>query len=70
MGNSVDREIAMSQRDKQIETEAAWQSHYIMWTRIMGIPDPFGSDPGYQRIVRIYIKFLQFRVNCTNKDGL
>jgi len=33
----IDQEVAMSQRDKEIETEAAWQAHYIQWGLIMGI---------------------------------
>ena len=36
----------------------------------MGIPDPCGSEPGYKRILGKYIKFLQYGVNYTNKDGL
>ena len=36
----------------------------------MGIPDPCRSNQGYKQIVAIYIKFLQFGVNYTNKDGL
>ena len=70
MGYSVDQEMTMSQQDKEIATEASWQAHYIVWTRIMGILDPCGSDHGYKRIVGIYILFLQFWVNYTNKNGL
>ncbi len=70
MGYSVDREMAMSRQNKEIETEAARQSHYILWCTIMGIPDPCGPDTGYQRIVAMYIKFLISGVNYTNKDGL
>ena len=36
----------------------------------MGIPDLCGGNRGYKRIVAIYIKFLQYGVNYTNKDGL
>ena len=36
----------------------------------MGIPDPCGSNQGYKQIVAINIKFLQYGVNYTNKDGL
>jgi len=36
----------------------------------MGIPYPCGSKPGYERIVGIYFKFLQFGANYTNKDEL
>ena len=70
MGNRADQEVAMSQRDKEIATEASWQAHYILWTRIMGIPDLCGGNQGYEQIVAIYIKFLQYGVNYTNKDGL
>ena len=70
MGNSDDQEVAMSQRDKEIATEASRQAHYILWTRIMGISDPCGGYIGYKRTVAIYIKFLQYGVNYMNKDGL
>ena len=60
----------MSGRDKEIETEAARQSHYIMWTRLMNVTDPCGDDTEYEYLAAIYIKFLQFGVNYTNKDGL
>ncbi len=59
-----------SQRGTDLETEAARQSHYIAWSRIIGIPDPCGSNVGYQRIVAIYVKYLQGRVNYYNKNNL
>jgi hypothetical protein len=60
----------MSRRDKEIETEAARQSHYIFWCSIIGIPDPCGNEIGYQRIVAIYIKFVMCGINYYNKDVL
>jgi len=60
----------MSRRDKEIETETAWQAHYIQWGLIMGILDPCGHQRGYQRIVAIYIGYLMSRVNFRNKDSL
>jgi hypothetical protein len=62
--------MANSLRGTDLETEAARQSHYIEWSRIMGIPDPCGSNVGYQRIAAIYIKYLQSRVNYYNKNNL
>ena len=70
MVNSADQEVTMSQRDKEIATEASRKAHYILWTRIMGLPDPCGGYRGYKRIIAIYIKFIQYGVNYTNKDGL
>ena len=70
MGDRVDREVAMSRRDKEIETEAARQSHYIFWCSIIGIPDTCGNEIGYQRIVAIYIKFVMCGINYYNKDVL
>ena len=61
---------AMSLRDKKIETEAAWQAHYIQWGLIMGISTPCGHQRGYQRIVAIYIKYLMTGVNFRNKNFL
>jgi hypothetical protein len=46
MGDRVDQEVAMSQQDKEIETEVAWQAHYIQWGLIMGILDPCGHQKG------------------------
>ena len=66
MGNRVDRELAQSRQGSEIETEAARQAHYIKWADIVGIPDPCGSYPGYQRIVAIYIKYVQCGVNINN----
>jgi hypothetical protein len=70
MGDRVDREVAMSQQDKEIETEAAWQSHYIFWCSIIGIPDLCGNEIGYQCIVAIYIKFVMCGINYYNKGVL
>ena len=60
----------MSQRDKEIETEAAWQAQYIQWGLIMGIFDPCGHQRGYQRIFAMHIKYLMTGVNFRNKDFL
>jgi hypothetical protein len=62
--------MAISQRDKDLETEAATQSHYIKWERIMWIPDPCGPNVGYQSIAAIYIKYLVSRVNYYNESNL
>jgi hypothetical protein len=59
MGNRVDRELAQSRQGPEIKTDAARQAHYIKWADILGIPDPCGPYPGYQRIVAIYIKYVQ-----------
>jgi len=47
IGDRIDREVAMSRRDKEIETEAARQAHYIQWGLIMGISDPCGHQRVY-----------------------
>jgi hypothetical protein len=70
MGNCVGREMANSRRGTDLETEATRQSHYIEWSRIMGISDPCGSNVEYQRIVAIYINYLQSGVNYYNKNNL
>jgi hypothetical protein len=70
MGDRVDREVAMSQQDKEVETEAVWQSHYIFWCSVIGIPDPCGNKIGYQCIAVIYIKFVMCGINYYNKDVL
>jgi hypothetical protein len=63
MGHHVDQEMANSQRGTDLETEAARQSHYIKWMRIMGIPNPCGPHKGYQTIMEIYTKYPQSSIN-------
>jgi hypothetical protein len=70
MGNCVDQEMAKSRGGLDVETEAAWQAHYIKWAEIFGIQDPCGYYPGYQTIVVIYIKYVQNGVNYNNKQAL
>ncbi len=60
----------MSRQDKEVETEATRQSHYIFWCSIIGIPDPCGNKIGYQRIVAICAKFVMCGINYYNKDVL
>jgi hypothetical protein len=60
----------MSQQEKEVETEAAWQSHYIFWCSIIGILDPCGSEIGYHHIIAIYIKFVMCSISYYNKDVL
>jgi len=60
----------MSRRRKDIETIRARQAHYIQWCKMMRIPDPCGDNPGYEQVVAMYVKHLQWGVNYTNKDGL
>jgi hypothetical protein len=70
MGDCVDQEMTKSQGGPDVETEAARQAQYIKWAEIIGIQDPCGYYPGYQRIVAIYIKYIQNGVNYNNKQVL
>ncbi len=70
MGHSLEQEMAMSQRDKELATETSWQAHYILWAKLMDLKDPCGNEPGWESLIGIYIGFLQYGVNYTNKDGL
>jgi hypothetical protein len=70
MGDHVDREVAMSWQDKEVETEAAWQSHYIVWCSIIGILDLCGNKIGYQCIGAIYAKVVMCGINYYIKDFL
>ncbi len=70
MGNCDDQEMAKSRGGPDAETEAAGQAHYIKWAEIIGIHDPCGYYPCYQRIVAIYIKYVQRGVNYNNKQAL
>jgi hypothetical protein len=70
MGHRVDREMAQSRRGPDLETESAWQAHYIKWAKIFGIQDPCGYYEGFIRIVTIYIKYIQCGVNYNNKQVL
>ncbi len=62
--------MANSQKGTDLETEATRKSHFIKWTRIVGIPDLYGPHEGYQRIVAIYTKYLQSGINYYNKNNL
>jgi hypothetical protein len=62
--------MAQSRRGPDLETEAAWQAHYIKWAKIFGIPDPCGYYEGFIWIVAIYIKYLQCGINSNNKQVL
>jgi hypothetical protein len=68
MRHYVDQEMAQSRRGPDLETEAAWQAHYIKWAKIFGIPDPCGYYEGFIRIVAIYIKYVQCGINYNNKQ--
>ncbi len=70
MGHCVDQEMAQSRRGPDLETEAAWQAHYIKWANIFGVPDPCGYYKGFIRIVAIYIKYVQCGINYNNKQVL
>ncbi len=60
----------MSQLSKDLQTEASRQSHYIAWCSIMSIPDPCGTEYGYQQIVAIWVKYIMFGLNYYNKEVL
>ncbi len=62
--------MAQSQRGPDLETEAAWQSHFIKWAEIFGIPDPCGYYKGFIRIMAIYIKYVLCGINYNNKQVL
>jgi hypothetical protein len=70
MGHHVDQEMAQSQRGPDLETEAAWQAHYIKWAKIIGILDPCGYYEGFIRVMAIYIKYVQCGINYNNKQVL
>jgi len=70
MGNCVDREVAASRKDSDIETQAARQAHYIKWAGVHDIDDPCGSEPGRERIAAIYIKYVMMGINYYNKIGV
>ncbi len=70
MGHCVDQEMAQLWRGPDLETEAAWQAHYIKWAKNLGIPDPCGYYEGFIRIMAIYIKYTQCGVNYNNKQVL
>jgi hypothetical protein len=62
--------MAQSRRGPDLETEVAWQAHYIKWAEIFGKPDLCGYYKGFIRIVAIYIKYIQCSVNYNNKQVL
>jgi len=47
---------------------AARQAHYIEWCRLHDIDDPCGPEPGFERVVAIYIKCVILGVNYHNRQ--
>ncbi len=60
--------MAHSKHDKDIETQAALQAHYIQWCANHHIPNPCGPNDGYKRIVAIYLKDVMLGTNFNDLD--
>ena len=60
----VDEEMSRSKASGGLETERFRQAIYLNWCKIKHIPDPCGSEDGYQRIVGYFIKNLIMQNNC------
>ncbi len=58
LGNFVDAKIARLRQSSRIETEQFRQAQYINWCNKKLIPDPYGSEPGYECIVACFIENL------------
>jgi hypothetical protein len=50
-----------------IETERFRQSQYLKWWKQMLIPDPCGSEPGYERLVAYFIENLM--LDCNSRSA-
>jgi hypothetical protein len=70
LGNCLNREVARSQRHKDVETTAARQAHYIKWTTEIGILDPFGPGLEYAYLTACYLKSLQEDGSIVGKFSL
>ncbi len=70
LGDCIDRELAKSHHDSEIETQATRKAHYIQWCTVHHIPDPCGSDVRYERIVAMYIKDVIKGTNYINNEVL
>jgi hypothetical protein len=62
MGDHVDQDS----QHKEIDTEATWKAHNEQLAKIMGIPDPCGTEKGYGRILALYLKLIMLVVNLRN----
>lgn len=70
MGCCVEQEVANSGRNNDIETVRARQAHYIAWCKLNEIADPVGYEPGWERVVAIYAKYVMCGINYVNKDNM
>ena len=70
MGYRVDKEVAESRADSDLETTRARQAHYIKWCLIQGILNPVGAEEGWERFLAIYAKYVMLGVNYKNKQNV
>lgn len=62
----VEREIDKSRSSQDIKVTRARQAHYIQWCIHKGFKDPVGPEPGWRRIISVYIKYVMIGVNYNN----
>ena len=67
MGYRVDAEMAKSRGSSDLETRRSRQAHYLAWASSHGIVDPVGNEPGWERLMAIYAKYVMLGVNYRNK---
>ena len=64
MGHLVEQEMSRSKASSDAETTRFWQACFINWCDTKHVPDPCGSEEGYERIACYFIKSLILTNNC------
>ena len=63
LGNIVDAKMSRLKSDSELETARFRQAVYIEFCKNKNIPDPCGSQDGYERIVACFIEQLMLDHN-------
>jgi hypothetical protein len=63
LGRFIDAKLAQLKQGSAFETERFSQAQYLKWCKDKLIPDPCGSEPGYERIIACFIKNLMLDCN-------
>ena len=67
LGNYVDTKMSQLKHGAEVETEKFGQAQYINWCMLKSIPDPCGSERGYERTVAWFAKNLII-VDCNSQS--
>jgi hypothetical protein len=67
LGRFIDPKLARLKQGSAIETERFRQAQYLKLCKDKLIPNPCGSEPGYERIIACFIKNLM--LDCNSRSA-